>query len=92
MMLNGWSATSLPGSPGAEGPELPWWDPNLEPGRVGGGPRFWRYQVALEQPWALDDASKLEQLKQLGVKLITDYRAELERLADQLVRAGPVPA
>lgn len=90
MILNGWSETSLPGAD-PTGPAGPWWDPNLPPASVGGGPRFWRYQAALPEPWALDDVSKLSQLTDIGAAMTERYRNELERLAALLVRAGPVP-
>ncbi len=90
MILNGWSETSLPGTDAAA-PVGPWWDPNLPPASVGGGPRFWRYQAALPDPWALDDVSKLSQLTDIATAMTERYRSELERLAVLLVRAGPVP-
>ncbi|HZU60547.1 MAG TPA: patatin-like phospholipase family protein, partial [Solirubrobacteraceae bacterium] len=67
------------------------WEPALPPGHLGGGPQLWRYQPTLPEPFAMDDASKLPQLKEIARRLIDHYQAELERLADQLLRAGPVP-
>jgi uncharacterized protein len=92
MILNGVDATLLPGGAaraGAGGPA--WWEPNLPPASVGAGPRFWRYQAQLPAPWALDDASKIPQLRQVGIDLARRYRAELEALAELLIEAGPVP-
>jgi hypothetical protein len=91
MILNGWSATSLPGA-GSAGQPVAWWDPNLSPSAIGAGPQFWRYQPSLPEPWALDDVSKLDDLKRIATEMTQDYRAELERLAELLVRAGSVPA
>jgi hypothetical protein len=90
MILNGWSETSLPGADPA-GPAGPRWDPNLPPASVGGGPRFWRYQAVLPAPWALDDASKLSQLTDIANAMTARYRTELGRLAELLIKAGPVP-
>ncbi len=91
MILNGWSETSLPGV-GSAGHGRAWWDPNLPAASVGGGPRFWRYQAALPEPWALDDVGKLPQLTDIAMAMTQRYRGELERLAELLVKDGPVPA
>jgi uncharacterized protein len=90
MILNGWSATSLPGAGPGGGP-VPWWDPTLSPSAIGGGPQFWRYQPSLPEPWAMDDVSKLGPLRQIATDMTRDYQEELERLAELLIRAGPVP-
>src|SRR4029077_3755633 len=84
MMLNGWSATLLPGSATSHGP-LSWWEPNLPPGSLGGGPRFWRYQALLSEPWEMDDVSRLPDLRRTGAQLAAYYHAELERLAGALI-------
>lgn len=94
MMLNGWSAASLPGArstaAGERGPT--WWDPNVPPAGLGGGPQFWRYQATLPEPWSMDDVSKLTELKQVGTQMTQHYEAELKHLAETLIQAGPVPA
>jgi hypothetical protein len=79
MILNG-----MPGGPSA-------WEPNPPQSGLGGGPQFWRYQPTLPDPYAMDDVSKLPDLKRVAAQLTTDYAAELKRLADQLIEAGPVP-
>ncbi len=90
MILNGWSATLLPGG-GAPGGATAWWDPDLSPAMLGGGPQFWRYQPLLPAPWALDDVSRLGDLEQIATAMTDQYATELQRLAQVLVRAGPVP-
>lgn len=67
------------------------WEPALPPAHIGGGPQLWRYQPALPEPYALDDVSKLPQLKQIATQLADRYADELARLATQLIDAGPVP-
>jgi len=67
------------------------WEPALPPAHVGGGPQLWRYQPALPEPFAMDDVSKLPQLKQIAAQLVDRYTDELTRLAAQLIDAGPVP-
>jgi uncharacterized protein len=67
------------------------WEPALPPAHVGGGPQLWRYQPALREPFAMDDVSKLPQLKQIAAQLADRYADELKRLAAQLIDAGPVP-
>lgn len=67
------------------------WEPALPRADVGGGPQLWRYQPALPEPFALDDVSRLPQLKQIGTQLSDRYGSELERLAARLIHAGPVP-
>lgn len=66
------------------------WEPALPPADVGGGPQLWRYQPLLPEPFPLDDVGKLPQLKQIGVQQADRYADELERLAVQLIAAGPV--
>jgi hypothetical protein len=58
---------------------------------ISGGPQLWRYQPPLPAPWGLDDVSKLPELEQLAEQLVDHYRAELERHAETLIDAGPVP-
>ena len=67
------------------------WEPALPPAHVGGGPQLWRYQPALPEPFAMDDVSKLPQLRQIAAQLIDRYADEVARLAAQLIDAGPVP-
>lgn len=67
------------------------WEPALPSAHVGGGPQLWRYQPTLPEPFAMDDVSKLPQLKQIGAQLADRYADELARLAAQLIDAGPVP-
>ncbi len=95
LLLNGNAATAPPaGGPSASvgpGGAPPWWDPNLPPASIGGGPQLWRYQPTLPAPWAMDDVSKLPALQELAGQLVEHYRPELERLAEMLIAAGPVP-
>jgi hypothetical protein len=67
------------------------WEPALPPAHIGGGPQLWRYQPALPGPFAMDDASKLPQLKQIGAEQADRYADELSHLATKLIEAGPVP-
>ena len=67
------------------------WEPALPSAHVGDGPQLWRYQPALPEPFALDDVTKLPQLKQIAEQLADHYASELDRLAHQLIDAGPVP-
>jgi uncharacterized protein len=95
LLLNGNLETMPPPSQSATagaGAGLPvWWEPNLPSAAVGGGPQLWRYQPALPGPWAMDDVSKLSELEQIAAQLVQHYQAELERLAELLIDAGPVP-
>jgi hypothetical protein len=67
------------------------WEPALPPAHIGGGPQLWRYQPALPEPFAMDDVSKLPQLKKIGTEQANRYAHELTRVAAQLIDAGPVP-
>jgi hypothetical protein len=67
------------------------WEPALPPAHLGGGPQLWRYQPALPEPFAMDDVSKLPQLKRIATQLADRYADELARLAARLIDAGPVP-
>jgi uncharacterized protein len=67
------------------------WEPSLPRADVGGGPQLWRYQPVLPEPFAMDDVTKLSQLKQIAIQLTDRYADELARLAAQLIDAGPVP-
>ena len=78
MVLNGWREGVL-------------WDPTLPPEDLGGGPRFWRYQIELPEPWPLDDVGRIPDLQRAGAQLADTYRPEIARLAEAFVAAGPVP-
>jgi hypothetical protein len=61
---------------------------------VGRGPRYYRLQVELPEPIAMDDASE----ETLGVRLptaahelIEERSAELDVIVDRLIAAGPIP-
>lgn len=85
MMLNHWEETL-----GIDSQATAWWDPTLAPEMVGGGPRFWRYQVELPGPWGLDDYRRVADLERLGRELAERHDQELARLAAALVEHGPV--
>ena len=74
-----------------EAPVQDAWEPALPSAHAGGGPQLWRYQPRLPEPFAMDDVSKLPQLKRIGADLADHYADELARLAGQLIDAGPVP-
>jgi hypothetical protein len=67
------------------------WEPTLPSADVGGGPQLWRYQAALSEPFAMDDPSKLDRLKEAGAQLADRYADELALIAGRLIEAGPVP-
>jgi len=96
LLLNGHSETSQPtdgpAAAAGSGTGPVWWEPNLPRASVGGGPQLWRYQPVLPGPWALDDVTKLPALEQISEQLVRQYQQELERLAEMLIEAGPVPA
>ncbi len=89
LLLNGNTATAPPAN-GTD--DKVWWEPNLPRASVGGGPQLWRYQPQLPGPWSLDDTSKLPDLKQVADEQVQTYADELQRLAERLIDAGPVPA
>ena len=91
LLLNGYSETAPPPASPDDVAAPVWWEPNLPRASVGAGPQLWRYQPALPGPWALDDVSKLPALEQIGDQLVLTYDAELTRLAEMLIDAGPVP-
>ena len=91
LLLNGYSETAPPPASPDDVAAPVWWEPNLPRASVGAGPQLWRYQPALPGPWALDDVSKLPALEQIGDQLVRTYDAELTRLAEMLIDAGPVP-
>jgi hypothetical protein len=74
-----------------EAPVQDTWEPALPPADIGSGPQLWRYQPTLPEPFAMDDVSRLPQLKQIGAQLADHFADELARLAAQLIQAGPVP-
>jgi uncharacterized protein len=96
LLLNGNSETAppttAPAAVAGDTAEPVWWEPNLPRTSVGAGPQLWRYQPPLPGPWALDDVSKLPDLERIAAELVQTYEAELTRLAEMLVDAGPVPA
>jgi uncharacterized protein len=80
IILNGWN----PPDGGA------WWESALPNVMVGDGPRFWRYQPPLPEPWAMDDTSNIQGLLRVGRDAVANYEDELRRLAHMLVAKGPV--
>jgi hypothetical protein len=67
------------------------WEPALPSAHVASGPQLWRYHPALPEPFAMDDVTTLPQLKQIAEQLADHCASELDRLAHQLIDAGPVP-
>lgn len=62
---------------------------------MGRGPRYFRLQVRLPEPVALDDASAealARTLPAAAAALIAAREAELEAIVARLLRAGPLPA
>ncbi len=60
---------------------------------IGRGPRYFRLQVDLFEPIAMDDASKealTVALPQAAEQLIDERNAELDEIVDKLVEAGPI--
>ncbi len=79
-----WAHMLLNHDPGAAAPGR---------GEVGRGPRYFRLQVRLERPIALDDAGPevlAGALPDAAATLIADRDAELDEIADRLVAAGPL--
>ncbi len=69
-------------------------DPNIQPEDVGRGPRFFRLQVELHDPIALDDASEealTEKLPAAAAELIASHETELDEIVDRLLRFDPLP-
>jgi hypothetical protein len=61
---------------------------------IGRGPRYFRLQVDLFEPIAMDDASKealTVALPQAAEQLIEERGAELDEIVAKLVEAGPIP-
>ena len=67
-----------------------WGDPTIPAEMLGGGPRFWRYQTRLPEPFAMDDVGRLPELRELGIGMAGQYEEELRRLARFLIAQGPV--
>jgi uncharacterized protein len=67
--------------------------PDLPTEEIGRGPRFFRLQVPLDPPIALDDASAtaLAALESAANRLIADHEDELAEITARLLRAGPIP-
>lgn len=60
---------------------------------LGHGPRYYRLQVKLREPIAMDDASRetlRERLPAAARKLIEDRSAELDAIVEKLDDAGPI--
>jgi hypothetical protein len=65
------------------------------PEEIGRGPRFFRLQVNLSEPIAMDDASDatLERtLPAAAERLISERGAELDAIVDRLARFDPLPS
>jgi patatin-like phospholipase/acyl hydrolase len=67
--------------------------PRVPPEEMGRGPRFFRLQVPLDPPIALDDASDgaIAALRSAANTLIAEHEAELAEIVARLLRAGPIP-
>lgn len=79
-----WAHMLLNHVPGAEAPA---------PGEVGRGPRYFRLQVELDEPIALDDAGTdalKRKLPAAAEELIAANDAELEEIVERLLRSGPL--
>jgi len=80
-----WAHMLLNHDPGTEAPTA---------GEIGRGPRYFRLQVRLDGPIALDDAGEdaLERkLPAAAEALIASHETEIEEIVDRLVRIGPLP-
>lgn len=67
--------------------------PAPEPAEIGRGNRYFRLQVRLEEPIALDDASEdalLRRLPAAAAELIERRGTELDEITERLLRAGPL--
>jgi uncharacterized protein len=67
--------------------------PHLPSEEVGRGPRFFRLQVPLDPPIALDAASAgaIAALRSAASTLIAEHETELAEITARLLRAGPIP-
>lgn len=80
-----WAHMLLNHSPGDDLPD---------PATIGHGPRYYRLQVELSEAVAMDDASKktlTETLPEAAAALIGERSAELDKIVEKLVEAGPIP-
>jgi hypothetical protein len=63
------------------------------PAELGLGPRYYRLQVKLPEPIAMDDASRetlRQRLPAAASQLIETRRAEIDAIVERLVAAGPI--
>jgi hypothetical protein len=61
---------------------------------IGRGPRYFRLQVELSEPIAMDDASRetlTVKLPEAAEQLIEERGAEIDEIVAQLIAAGPIP-
>lgn len=80
-----WAHMLLNHPPGSDAPE---------PAEIGRGPRYFRLQVPMEAPIALDDASRetLERkLPDAARELLEAHASELGEIAERLLRFDPLP-
>ena len=80
-----WAHMLLNHSPGDGAPD---------PAEIGRGPRYFRLQVRLQQPIALDDAGEdalRRKLPDAAKALIAAHDDELDRIVERLLRCGPLP-
>jgi uncharacterized protein len=68
-------------------------DPAPTEADLGHGPRYFRFQADLRQPFGMDDASTpaLDELERVAKVVIEQRAAELDAVADELVQAGVIP-
>ena len=59
--------------------------------QIGRGPRFFRLQVELDPPIAMDKPEELSALEAAAATLISEHEDELSQIAARLLRAGPLP-
>ena len=66
--------------------------PHTAQEEIGRGPRFYRFQVDLDPPIAMDDAgaSAIAALRRAANRLISEREDELADVAARLLRAGPI--
>ncbi len=60
---------------------------------IGAGPRYYRLQVRLPEPIAMDDASERtlkHRLPKAAEQLIRDRRPQIDAIVDKLAAAGPI--
>jgi hypothetical protein len=68
-------------------------DPPPTEADLGHGPRYFRFQADLRQPFGMDDASTpaLDELERVANAVIERRAPELDAVAEQLARAGAIP-